>query len=166
MRTYELVMLMDPRLSDEEVLSLTEDQKKMITTGGAEVVKEENWGKRKLAYPIGKLNEGKYVLLGVKTEEKNPLPGVELRLRQNDKVLRYLTVRTDQDRMPPPRPPGEAPVVTERPEYTARGDRPDRSERFDRGGGGGDRGDRFDRGGGDRADRFERSDRGFGGEGR
>ena len=97
MRTYELIMLMDPRLADEEVLSLVEDQKKMIATGGAEVVKEENWGKRKLAYPIGKLNEGKYVLLGVKTGDKNPLPGVELRLRQNDKVLRYLTVRTDLD---------------------------------------------------------------------
>ena len=76
MRTYELIMLMDPRLADEEVVSLIEDQKKMIATGGAEVVKEENWGKRKLAYPIGKLNEGKYVLLGVKTEDKNPLPGV------------------------------------------------------------------------------------------
>lgn len=163
MRTYELIMLMDPRLADEEVVSLIEDQKKMIATGGAEVVREENWGKRKLAYPIGKLNEGKYVLLGVKTEDKNPLPGVELRLRQNDKVLRYLTVRTDLDRIPPAKPVVEGAPV-ERPEYTARGDRPERSDRYDRGGDRGDRGDRFGGGGG--GDRHERPDRGFGGEGR
>jgi small subunit ribosomal protein S6 len=108
MRTYELVMVIDPRLTDEEVVSLTEDYKKMITAGGAEVTKEESWGKRKLAYPIHKLSEGRYVLLGVKTNGKNPLPEVEHRLRQNDKVLRYLTVRTDLDRVPPPRPAAAA----------------------------------------------------------
>ena len=101
MRTYELVMVIDPRLTDEEVVVLTEDYKRMIIAGGAEVTKEESWGKRKLAYPIHKLSEGRYVLLGVKTNGKNPLPEVEHRLRQNDKVLRYLTVRTDLDRVPP-----------------------------------------------------------------
>ena len=136
MRTYELVMLLDPRLSDEEVLGVTEDQKKMITAGGAEIVKEENWGKRKLAYPIGKLNEGKYILLGVKTEDKNPLPEVELRLRQNDKILRYLTVRTDQDRIPPPKPTAEGVACraagvhrTRRPAGARRPLRPRRSRR-------------------------------------
>jgi len=104
MRTYELVMVIDPRLTDEEVVVLTEDYKRMIIAGGAEVTKEESWGKRKLAYPIHKLSEGRYVLLGVKTNGKNPLPEVEHRLRQNDKVLRYLTVRTDLDRIPAPRP--------------------------------------------------------------
>lgn len=105
MRTYELVMVVDPRLSDEEVIALTDDYKRMIGAGGAEVTREESWGKRKLAYPIHKLTEGRYVLLGVSAEAKNPLPEVEHRLRQNDKVLRYLTVRTDQDRIPPPKPP-------------------------------------------------------------
>ncbi len=109
MRTYELVLVVDPRLSDEEVVTLTEDYKKMITGGGAQVVKEESWGRRKLAFPIAKLNEAKYVYLVVQTNGKNPLPEVEHRLRQNDRVLRYLTVRTDAVRptpmQAPPAPP-------------------------------------------------------------
>ena len=106
MRTYELVIVADPRLTDDEMVVLTEDYKKMITAGGAEVTKEESWGRRKLAYPIAKLNEARYVLLGVSTDKKSPLPEVELRLRQNDKVLRYLTVRTDRNGkpIPPPQP--------------------------------------------------------------
>lgn len=101
MRTYELVIVADPRVSDEEVVALTDDYKRMITAGGAEVVREESWGRRKLAYPIQKLNEAKYVLLVVEAAGKNPLPEVEHRLRQNDKVLRYLTVRTDLEKIPP-----------------------------------------------------------------
>lgn len=106
MRTYELVILADPRLTDEEMVTMTEDYKKMITAGGAAVTKEENWGRRKLAYPIGKVNEGRYLLLCVETDGKSPLPEVELRLRQNDKVMRYLTVRTDRNGkpIPPPQP--------------------------------------------------------------
>jgi small subunit ribosomal protein S6 len=70
----------------------------MITAGGAQVTAEENWGRRKLAFPIDKLNEGKYVLFYVGSETgKSGLPEVEHRLRQNDKILRYLTVRTDED---------------------------------------------------------------------
>jgi len=121
MRTYELVIVADPRLSDEEMVAMTEDYKRMITAGGAEIVREENWGRRKLAYPIQKLNEAKYALLFVKTGDKNPLPEVEHRLRQNDKVLRYLTVRTDLEKIPPtpvePAVPGAAaaaPMTEER----------------------------------------------------
>jgi small subunit ribosomal protein S6 len=62
------------------------------------VVREESWGKRKLAYPIAKLSEGQYVILYVEAPEGvNPFPEVEQRLRQNEKILRYLTVRTDLD---------------------------------------------------------------------
>lgn len=98
MRTYELMFVVDPRVSDEDVVTMTNDYKNMITSGGAQITSEENWGRRKLAYPINKLNEGKYVLLYVSSENgKNSLPEVEHRMRQNDKILRYLTVRTDED---------------------------------------------------------------------
>jgi small subunit ribosomal protein S6 len=98
MRTYELMFVVDPRVSDEDVVTMTNDYKNMITSGGAQITSEENWGRRKLAYPIDKLNEGKYVLLYVSSENgKNTLPEVEHRMRQNDKILRYLTVRTDED---------------------------------------------------------------------
>jgi small subunit ribosomal protein S6 len=98
MRTYELVFVVDPRVSDEDVVAMTQEYKQMITAGGSQISKEESWGRRKLAYPIAKLNEGKYVLLCIESEGgKSSLPAVEHRMRQNDKILRYLTVRTDED---------------------------------------------------------------------
>ncbi|HEX4959617.1 MAG TPA: 30S ribosomal protein S6 [Thermoanaerobaculia bacterium] len=99
MRTYELMFVVDPRVSDEDVVTMTQEYRNMITAGaGTTVTAEENWGRRKLAYTINKLNEGKYVLFYVSSETgKNALPEVEHRMRQNDKILRYLTVRTDED---------------------------------------------------------------------
>lgn len=98
MRTYELIFVVDPRVADEEVVTMTQEYKQMITHGGSEVTAEENWGRRKLAYPIEKLTEGKYVLLYIQSENgATSLPAVEHRMRQNDKILRYLTVRTDED---------------------------------------------------------------------
>jgi small subunit ribosomal protein S6 len=98
MRTYELIFVVDPRVSDEDVVTMIQEYKQMITAGGSEISGEENWGRRKLAYPIEKLTEGKYVLLNVQSEGgKTSLPAVEHRLRQNDKILRFLTVRTDED---------------------------------------------------------------------
>ncbi|HRC85686.1 MAG TPA: 30S ribosomal protein S6 [Thermoanaerobaculia bacterium] len=100
-RTYELALVIDPRISDEESVTLTDGFKDLLTTGGARITKEENWGKKRLAYTIDKLNEGRYTFLffdlDVDGKAKNPIPEVELRLRQNDKILRYLTVRTDLD---------------------------------------------------------------------
>jgi small subunit ribosomal protein S6 len=97
MRTYELMFVVDPRVPDDEVATLTADYRNMITGGGSQVTAEENWGRRKLAYPIHKLTEGKYVLFFISSEGgKTALPEVEHRLRQNEKVLRYLTVRTDE----------------------------------------------------------------------
>lgn len=98
MRTYELIFVVDPRASDEDVVTLTQEYKTMITSGGAEITSEENWGRRKLAYTINKMTEGKYVLLCITSGNgKTALPEVEHRMRQNDKILRYLTVRTDED---------------------------------------------------------------------
>ena len=98
MRTYELMFVVDPRVSDEDVVTMIQDYRTMLTTGGGvEITGEENWGRRKLAYPIDKLPEGKYVLFFLSSETgKTALPEVEHRKRQNDKILRYLTVRTDE----------------------------------------------------------------------
>ena len=98
MRTYELMFVVDPRVSDEDVVAMTNDYKNMLAGGGSQITGEENWGRRKLAYPIDKLNEGKYVLLHIQSQNgATSLPEVEHRMRQNDKILRYLTVRTDED---------------------------------------------------------------------
>jgi small subunit ribosomal protein S6 len=97
-RTYELVFIADPRLPDEEVVALTEEYKSMLTADGStKIIREESWGRRKLAYPIQKLHEGKYVLFYLEAEPKNGIREVEQRMLQNDKVLRHLVVRTDLD---------------------------------------------------------------------
>jgi len=110
MGLYELAVLFDPRLPDEEVAELSDGVKELLSGLGAEIVKEESWGKKRLAYPIQKLTEARYVFFTVKVDDGNPFPEVEKRLEQNDKVLRYLTVRLDQGRL---RRRGEeaAPVV-------------------------------------------------------
>jgi small subunit ribosomal protein S6 len=98
MRTYELMFVVDPRVSDEDVTTMIQDYRNMITAGGSQITSEENWGRRKLAYPINKLTEGKYVLFYISSDGgKTSLPEVEHRMRQNDRILRYLTVRTDED---------------------------------------------------------------------
>ena len=98
MRTYELIFIVDPRVSDEEVVTMTQEYRQMISAGGSEITIEENWGRRKLAFPINKLTEGKYVFFGVTSPGgKTSLPEVEHRMRQNEKILRYLTVRVDED---------------------------------------------------------------------
>ena len=97
-RTYELALVLDPALSDDEQVTLVDEIKAMVTSKGAEVVKEESWGKRKLAFPIGKATDGRYVFLYVIAENAPPpVAEVEMRLNQNERVMRYLWVRTDED---------------------------------------------------------------------
>ncbi len=99
MRTYELALVLDPRLTDEQVGEMVDEYKALIVgTEGVEVTKEESWGKRKLAYPINKVSEGRYIFLYVRAEQQAPQwAEVERRLSQSEHVLRYLTVRTDRD---------------------------------------------------------------------
>ena len=100
MRTYELMYIVDPRVPDEEVVAIADEVKELLTSGGAKIAKEQSWGKRKLAYEINKLKEGKYMLLHIRAEVgTNPFPLLEQRLQQNEKVLRFLTIRTDAGRM-------------------------------------------------------------------
>jgi small subunit ribosomal protein S6 len=97
-RTYELALVLDPALSDDEQVELVDEYKKMITDSGAVIAKEESWGKRKLAYPIEKVTEGRYVFLYVVAEGAvPPFREIETRLNQNERVLRYMTLRTDED---------------------------------------------------------------------
>ncbi len=109
MSKYELVFVADPRLSEEDVVTLSDEYKTMLTDSGSTIIKQESWGKKRLAYPIRKLSEGYYVLYNVELESGNPFPEVERRMQQNDKVLRYLTVRLDEGRL------------RERPDRTAAG---------------------------------------------
>ena len=99
MSTYELAFLVDPRLTDEEFVALSDGYKELLDSLGATVIKEESWGHRKLAYPIQKLSEARYMFFTVDAGESNPWPEVEQRMRQNDKVLRFLTVSLEKGRL-------------------------------------------------------------------
>ena len=98
MRTYELMYIIDPRTSEEEAETVHETVKELVTGNGATITRDEDMGRRKLAYTIAKQTEGRYRLLYLHSETGfTGAAEVERRLEQNDKVLRYMTVRTDQD---------------------------------------------------------------------
>ena len=96
-RLYELGFIVEPRQSDDEVQAITDKYKGMIEASGAEIKFVDTWGKRKLAYPIRNYNEGKYVFVYVSAEGRVPWPDVERLMMQDEKILRHLVVRTDQD---------------------------------------------------------------------
>jgi small subunit ribosomal protein S6 len=98
MRSYELMFVVDPRLTEEEAGAVTSEFRNQAEAAGAQIVRVENWGRRKLAYEIKKLKEGRYVLFYLLTEDgAHSLADVEHRLEQHDQVLRYMLIRTDLD---------------------------------------------------------------------
>lgn len=99
MREYELMFVIDPRLTDEEIVALGDQYKEMIQAAGGDVWREESWGKRKLAYQINKLSEGSYMLFHIRSDHGGVFTEVEQRMRQNERVLRYLTIRTNAGRL-------------------------------------------------------------------
>ena len=85
-------MIVDPRPSDEEVATLLTQLSEQVTSLGAEVIKMENWGKRRLAYDIRKQREGTYAVLEV-SAEPSTVKEFERQLRLNESVLRFLSTR-------------------------------------------------------------------------
>src|SRR5437660_11870794 len=99
-RIYEVVFIIDPDAPDEETKRLTENLQTIITDQGGTIVKSEVMGRRQLAYQIGRKNEGIYVLFEVEGTGRE-IAELERRMRVSDQVLRYLTVRVDEDRRRP-----------------------------------------------------------------
>src|SRR5947199_7839398 len=96
-RIYEVVFIVDPDTSEEETKRLTENLEGIITDQGGTIVKSEVMGRRQLAYQIGRKNEGIYVLFEIEGTGRE-IAELERRMRVSDQVLRYLTVRVDEDR--------------------------------------------------------------------
>ena len=97
-RTYELGFIVEPRQNDDEVQAITDRFTGMLEDAGSKVTYIDNWGKRKLAYPIEKFQEGKYVFVYVSADGGGvPWPDIERLMMQDEKVLRHLIVRTDED---------------------------------------------------------------------
>jgi small subunit ribosomal protein S6 len=95
-RQYEVVFIVDPT-ADEEVSRLTEGFSQIITDQGGTVTKAETMGKRQLAYEIDHHKDGTFVLLEIEGSG-GEIAELERRMRVNDRILRYLTVRVDEDR--------------------------------------------------------------------
>ena len=96
MRIYENLFIVKPDATEEEIDSLIEQMSKNITaTPGGTVDKVEKWGKRRLAYRVEKQREGYYVLLTF-TADSQAVREFERRLRVQDSVIKFLTVRIDE----------------------------------------------------------------------
>ncbi len=95
MRTYEVLFILSPQVPEEEAKTLTEEFKRIAESTGATLKNEEAWGRRRLAYPIQKFNEGVYHLFVFESE--NSLSELDRRMRNSDRILRHMIVRTDED---------------------------------------------------------------------
>lgn len=96
-RTYEVMYIIDPDTPEETIGKLNEAVGKVIEKEGATIVRMDDIGRRRLAYPIQKKNEGYYVLFEIDGSGKEILE-LERRMRVNDMIMRYITVRVDEDR--------------------------------------------------------------------
>jgi small subunit ribosomal protein S6 len=95
MQQYESVIILTPLLSEDVVKEVIAKFKNILTEGGAEIVHEDNWGLRKLAYPIEKKTTGYYHL----TEFKAPgelISSLEVQFKRDERVMRFLTVSLDK----------------------------------------------------------------------
>ncbi len=96
-RVYEVVFIVDPATQEEDLTRLADTMQQIVTDQGGNVVRREVMGRRQLAYKIGRANEGIYVLFEVEGTGRE-IAELERRMRVSDQVLRYLTVRVDEDR--------------------------------------------------------------------
>ena len=92
---YETVFIMTPVLSDDQMKETVKKFENILTSNGAELVHEEDWGLRKFEYPIQKKSSGFYHLFEFKAEGA-VVKELELQYRRDERVLRYLTVAMDK----------------------------------------------------------------------
>jgi small subunit ribosomal protein S6 len=96
-RQYEVVFIVDPTADDDEVTRLTEGFKQIVTDQGGTITKSESMGRRQLAYEILHKTEGSFWLLEIEGSG-HEIAELERRMRVNDRIIRYITVRVDEDR--------------------------------------------------------------------
>ena len=95
MNQYETVFILTPVLSDVQMKEAVEKFKGILDAEGAEIINEENWGLKKLAYPIEKKSTGFYQLIEFKAEP-TVIQKLEINYRRDERVLRYLTIKLDK----------------------------------------------------------------------
>jgi small subunit ribosomal protein S6 len=93
---YETVFILTPVLSDEQAKEAAKKFKKTIADLGGKVINEENWGLKKLAYPIQKKTTGFYHLVEFTTLSQDIISNLEVAYKRDERVLRFLTVALDK----------------------------------------------------------------------
>jgi small subunit ribosomal protein S6 len=95
-RTYEIMFIVRPDVEEADLDKLIEGFSGNITSGGGEVKNVEKMGRRRLAYTVRKFNDGFYVLLNV-AAPGNLIAEIERRLRVSEPVIKFITVRMDEE---------------------------------------------------------------------
>ena len=95
MNQYETVFILTPVLSDDQMKETAAKFKKILTDKGAEIISEEAWGLKKMAYAIQKKSTGFYCLVEFKTEPE-VIKVLETAFRRDEKVIRFQTVKLDK----------------------------------------------------------------------
>lgn len=112
MRKYETIFIAQPELGEEELKGLTEKVQEVISGMKGECMRLEDWGVRKLAYPVKKCMRGRYFYLNF-TGNSALIAELERRLRLDDKVIRYQSVKLEKETNIAPAPEEKAAVPQE-----------------------------------------------------
>ncbi len=94
MRRYETIFIASPLLTEEQVDDLVRAAEGIIAEQGGELLKTDKWGRKKLAYEVQKFSEGYYTLFELNAGP-TLIAELERRFRNNDSVIKYLSVRLD-----------------------------------------------------------------------
>jgi small subunit ribosomal protein S6 len=96
MRNYEIMFIVNPNTPEEEIDKINGQIENVVTSGGGKVEKLEKMGKRRLAYEVDRQREGYYVLFAI-AANGDIIKECERRLRVIDAVIKYITVRVDEE---------------------------------------------------------------------
>lgn len=99
MRQYETAFLITPKLEEDETEKLIEQMAEVVKKKKGKMVNIEKWGKRRLAYPIDKMDEAVYVFFHYQGDPDIPHE-LQRRFRQTETILRYLTLKKDEQAQP------------------------------------------------------------------
>lgn len=100
-RMYETIFIVQPDLADDDLKAISAKVQEIIASMKGDLKKLEDWGMRKLAYPINKFSRGRYYYLRFDGDAAL-IAELERRLRLNDKVIRYQSVKLESEIATPP----------------------------------------------------------------
>ncbi|MBP5397330.1 MAG: 30S ribosomal protein S6 [Bacteroidales bacterium] len=96
MKQYETVFIATPVLSEAQMKEAVAKYTELITSNGGEIVYQEDWGRRELAYPIQKKTSGFYYLIEFKADTQL-IDVLETQYRRDERIIRFLTFAMDKD---------------------------------------------------------------------